>query len=227
MMAQQPKALATPADHNSSHGFFTSFPRELRDAVYDLLYQVVKKDGKDVHGLQFRIRTTLPHLRLLCRQFKVEYDEQPTTNNHLTVTDTWAFQFNIAKAPCPSIASRTTKLELSLLACSVQIGEDHEEWCETHNCIVEHRKWVRRFTAELPHLQTVHIRLRVGDGYCCDSALENLDSLLALPRLAELKVERETPSSSDNRDQSALATWTPERGLSKYQVAIDQFQRGI
>lgn len=101
MMAQQPKALATPADHNNSRGFFTSFPRELRDAVYDLLYQDFENN---VHGLQFRIRTTLPHLRLLSRQFKVEYDERPTTKNHLTVTDTWAFQFNMAKFPCPSLS---------------------------------------------------------------------------------------------------------------------------
>lgn len=71
----------------------------------------------------------------------------------------------------------------------------------------------------------MHIRLRVGDGYCCDSALKSLDSILVLLSLAELKVERETLSSSENRDQTALAIWTPERDLQKYSVAIDQFRQ--
>lgn len=93
------------------------------------------------------------------------------------------------------------------------------------DCIELHSKWVHILTTELPHLQAVRIRLQITDGYYCDSAPANLDPLLLLPKLTEIRVEREKLSNSDNRDEVAFANLTPENGLQRDHEAIHQFRR--
>jgi hypothetical protein len=88
-MATQPSSSALTPPANQSHGFFKSFARELRDNVYDLLYQDVTRE---VAVLQHHTRTKISVLRLVSRDFKDEYDERCSKDkqiNQLTVTDTY------------------------------------------------------------------------------------------------------------------------------------------
>ena len=62
--------------------FFETLPRELRDCIYDLLYQEVEESmGYDVGDLEFHTRAIIPRLRFVSRQFKAEYDERISMND--------------------------------------------------------------------------------------------------------------------------------------------------
>jgi hypothetical protein len=58
---------------------FFALPAELRDMIYDHLWQDVEED---TDHLRFNICTTIPKLRLVSRQFKSEYDERIAANEH-------------------------------------------------------------------------------------------------------------------------------------------------
>jgi hypothetical protein len=91
-MATQPPASTPPTITNSTHDFFKILPRELRDAVYDLLYQEVTTNAD---GLHFHTRAVLVELRLISCQFKLKYDERTAVNEHnkyLTITDDKDFE---------------------------------------------------------------------------------------------------------------------------------------
>lgn len=82
-----------PATDNCTYvkSYFGTLPRELRDCVYDLLYQEIEESvGSNVGDLQFHTRTIIPRLRFVSRQFNAEYDEWISMNDlnqQLTVTD--------------------------------------------------------------------------------------------------------------------------------------------
>jgi hypothetical protein len=59
------------------------FPREIRDSIYEHTFD----HEMTRHLYHMRFQAPLPHLRLVSRQFKQEYDEQSPTNTSLFVTD--------------------------------------------------------------------------------------------------------------------------------------------
>jgi hypothetical protein len=67
-MATQPSSSALTSPANQSHDFFESFPRELRDNVYDLLYQDVTGE---IDMLQYNTHTKILNLRLVSHDFKL------------------------------------------------------------------------------------------------------------------------------------------------------------
>jgi hypothetical protein len=68
---------------NGSKSFFDTLPREIRDNIYDytLDHEVTR------HSYHMRFKAPFPHLRLVSRQFKHEYDERSPSNAELVVTD--------------------------------------------------------------------------------------------------------------------------------------------
>jgi hypothetical protein len=84
-MATQPSTSAPIPSHASISGFFDTFPRELRDQTYDLLYEELDDSS---WGLEFHTYTVGEELRLVSRQFKLEYDERTSVDKrsrHLAV----------------------------------------------------------------------------------------------------------------------------------------------
>jgi hypothetical protein len=79
-----------PAEKSdTAHNLFERLPREIRDQIYYLISQDKEElIGKDGHStLFFRIRTTIPKVRLLNNFFKEEYDARPLVDNHLQVSE--------------------------------------------------------------------------------------------------------------------------------------------
>jgi len=116
------------AEPDSTHSFFRSFPREIRDEIYDLLFQEkehpVTLFGYGLEAYYCKTRTTLPYVRLLSRQAKLEYDERDEYHlpqNTLRVChfispkggpDLWGFMLSV-----PTLAVRSTVLHLNLVCC--------------------------------------------------------------------------------------------------------------
>ena len=98
--------------------YFDTLPRELRDCVYDLLYQEIEESmGSNVGDLEFHTRAIIPRLRFVSRQFKAEYDERISKNDliqQLTVTDTVkSLQCPHSKILCSPLSSHTTRLTIT------------------------------------------------------------------------------------------------------------------
>ena len=60
----------------NAHSFFGRWPREIRDKIYDLLFQEKKhttcKIVSTVEASYSKTRTTIPNLRLVSSQMKIE-----------------------------------------------------------------------------------------------------------------------------------------------------------
>jgi hypothetical protein len=111
---------------DNAHSFFGTFPREIRDDIYDLLFQEKEHDickrTNPLHADYYtKTRTTLPKVRLVCSQMKNEYDERDTYHlpkNTFRVCNVreehYCEQFDIR---VPTLAVRTTVLHLDLECC--------------------------------------------------------------------------------------------------------------
>lgn len=67
-----------PADGNNSHGFFRTLPRELPNAIYELLYQEV---DRDVDVVQFHMRAVMPQLGLVSCHVPSTTSKPPSTSS--------------------------------------------------------------------------------------------------------------------------------------------------
>lgn len=98
------------------HGksFFEVIPRELRDAIYDLTFD----HGTMSNSFEIEFRAPLPHLRLVSRQFKQEYDEQSPRDATLVISNhsLW-FQHHACQTPrfpiLPQLATRCTAMHFT------------------------------------------------------------------------------------------------------------------
>jgi hypothetical protein len=99
--------------------FFTSFPREIRDQIYGLI--ICEKEDIFKRAL-FKIRSTVPKVRLLSRQFKKEYDERCPKLNHLEIFNCYidGLLTYHGSDPAPPLAIRDTSLRYHRIWC------DHE-----------------------------------------------------------------------------------------------------
>ena len=216
-MATQLQASTPPVLADSKPGFFKTLPRELRDAVYDLLHQEVTEY---VDELQFYTRTVIVKLRLISRQFRQEYDERPAKNehnNHLTIKDNVNFKFDwVYEKPmrCPALATHSTKLTLNLIVC---LGDhDHFHW---------HILWITSLLQSLPRLRAIFVRLDLVSPLCIDTVMDRATLLATLPNLVDIKIAGSTllESVGITDDSVLLATWTKQHGLQVDQEAINLY----
>jgi hypothetical protein len=117
-----------------THSFFGSLAREIRDMIYDLIFQerrhpISFKDCKDpLENFYSETRTILPEVRLVSRRFKLEYDERDAY--HLPKNSFRLCQDSSLDGPpgpisncygsellIPTLAARTTVLHLDLECC--------------------------------------------------------------------------------------------------------------
>jgi hypothetical protein len=230
-MATQPSPWPLTSPATQSHGFFKSFARELRDHVYELLYQDVTRE---VAVLQHHTRTKISVLRLVSRDFKDEYDEWCSKDkqiNQLTVTDTYHVtskfnfclcesldEYDLGRLAFPGHALHITKLAVTLTACN---GDHEETGCIARCRIKCHEEWISALMHNLPHLQHVHIELMFPGGLCVSEGLEDsLGLLTTLPKIVELKTISPEAESGSASGSVTLATWTREHGLQKNHEAI-------
>jgi hypothetical protein len=124
------RAIQSESDSDSANSFFSTFPREIRDQIYDLIFQEntypIHFDESGHKAFYSKIRTTVSKVRLVCSRFKIEYDERDKHHlpknhfrvcqvdlNHLT-SGPHVFGFKLV---VPKLAIRTTVLHLDLKCC--------------------------------------------------------------------------------------------------------------
>jgi hypothetical protein len=222
-VSQPVSAMELTATENRADArpYFETLPRELRDCIYDLLYQEIEESmGDDIGGLEFHTRAIIPRLRFVSRQFKAEYDERISMNDlnqQLTVTDTVGDLLD----PCPlcsPISSYTTTLTINML---------NEEHCfpvfpavfKNHGFATN---WLDNFPRQLPNLQQLRLRVCVP---IMDSAEH---SLRYTPKLGVrfLVVTNVQVLSCDDITYAVrpLGTWSKRSGMQRHDDPISKHE---
>jgi hypothetical protein len=142
-------------DNDSAKSFFGMLPRELRDKIYDLTFDY--EIETDSYLLQFR--ASLPHLRLISRQFKDEYDEQTPRNATFSITDRGplppTLRHEILVLSPPRLATHCTALEIT----QNMYDTPHTNSSQLRTLLHFRCATLTPFiTQHLPNLRRVHIR---------------------------------------------------------------------
>lgn len=186
----QPVSNLEATTSRRARSFFDTFPRELRDCVYDLLYQ----DVEVVDGLEYHARSCIVELRLVSRQFKSEYDERMPVicyNHQLGVNDTLDCELGEPiRVPRTRYAAHTTSLTINLLACDEHCWyHDGSEECHSYSMIQHHAAWIEKLLQNLPHLQSIRVTVKAKS--CVRDTLNAAQFLTdRIPKISELEILR-------------------------------------
>jgi hypothetical protein len=227
-MATQLNTLTPPTLTVTKSRFFETLPRELRDIVYDLLYQELDNDDS---GLRFQTYTILTELRLVNRQFKLEYDERTSVDKpskHLTVIidlchSCWC-EFPVI-LPSPQLAARTIHLTLVITFCDGKHNWDGG-MCECNadkdgtgvECYFD---FVRYLVDALPCLQSLRLDLHTETDLCVMNLLQSSSSFTESPKLTELKIMGPRSEGCATTPLAQVAIWTKQDGLQQDKEAIE------
>lgn len=165
--ATDPGGTATISRDGKS--FFEILPRELRDRIYEYTFE----QEVDTQDFVYQFAAPLPHLRLVSRQFKAEYDEQSPTNTTLVVVDknprtqctfgTFHLREKVRHMSFPKLATKCTTLHFN------QHLMDYPR--NPANVVRARQCETAELMKCLPHLQRSHIVLSF-------ILLENLDEII-------------------------------------------------
>jgi hypothetical protein len=146
---------------------FFGLPRELRNEVYSLLTaNLCLCSGYDDELTAFEVRVAaapLPELFTLCRQFRVEYEEQFTHGLTATFKDLGREIYTSENVICGRL-DRITKAEILLLTiCEGNACSDDS--CGTYADLSDHIDWIEVVVPKFPNLKEVAVKI-----YNCQSA---------------------------------------------------------
>lgn len=224
-----PASPSAPAlSPSSTHGFFKTLPRELRDNIYDLLVQEIDgKLGQANDSFTYYLKAPLVALRLVNHQCKLEYDERCSFSQHigqLLIKDVTLSLSDVAYK-FPALATRTTNMTLVVNPCAESLHEGLK-WCypginlewHAHHRIID-------FSRQLPCLRCVRVYLMVPTVSCARKILPKLGHFTMHPKVIELKLFKPgcTFVEDDNDNNNIMATWTRQRGLEGDEEIIQQY----
>lgn len=207
-MASQASFAASTLPPGSEHGFLTSFQREVRDQIYDLLYE------EDEEHDEFYVRATYPltALHLINRQFRLEYNERCNKidfMSQLLFKGITAYTF----AHCPNrlpLSPHITNLTVEMRACRRCFHPDHP-CLIVQNSLIRCGKRIGDLIKQFPRLRWIRVYLTLHDKKCLHATLQSLHCLTRLGKMVEVKVLR--PGYKDAEGVQYLATWTKEHGV--------------
>lgn len=186
---------------NGKPGFFSDeFPRELRDEIYDRLYQELEDETADAcNEIECRLATPLVALRLVSRQFQLEYDERCSKNKYMShlLTEVLPLSDDCMYAKCQKVdeddddesaffefvgpATYVANMTIVLPACSCSPEDDQYEhtnpWmyeCHIRHSFGDERIWT--LTEPMKKLRRVDIYLTVQRDHCVHNILLFLDT---------------------------------------------------
>lgn len=192
---------------------FFSLPAELRDMIYDHLWQDVEEDRDH---LRFDICTTIPELRLISRQFRSEYDERISANEHknlVTVTQLYeASPYDPSKeVSFPRLAAQSTGLTINIISRDDDCGTCHR--CRHKRCehSAHYREWVRHWLLPDLPLEACQVNLSITSRRCVPEAMANhrfiTDLLEYFGEFSNLSIfGPKSEKEEDAGDQVLLAT---------------------
>ena len=154
---------------------FFALPRELRDMIYEHLWQDIEESTDTV---QFKICTTIPELRLVNRQFKIEYDERIAANDdkkhchrHPTLR---AHPYHASnEILLPRLAALSISLTISIVDLERECGYcrrcDHRRCKHSAHC----RQWVKHWLQSDCPLRSCKVELNIASRRCAPEAMAN------------------------------------------------------
>jgi hypothetical protein len=220
MASTSSSELATEGDEPT--GFF-SLPRELRDKIYDMVWQERKHK---VNAAYYIVNAAIPNVRLISRRFRSEYDESSPANSFATVYDMYG--------PCknfrgfPRLATHSTRLELIWEVCSVSIFPANGFEISSRDyllCVKDRLIALMCLLCRTPSIKDVHVHLRMNTLsrvrsvdihlyiYTNDHLGRIVDELIACPILADSITESLKWGSMVTATQ-CLASWSRESGFA-------------
>lgn len=235
MATQAPSTLATvtkaspsaPAlSPSSKHGFFKSLPRELRDNIYDLLVQEIDGQFEQTQdSFTYHLKAPLVTLRLVNHQYKLEYDERCSFNQHISqllIKDVALSSLHVAYQ-FPALATRTTDMTLVLNPCDESLHEFFG-WCNAGISPECDSDRIISFAHGLRYLRCFRVYFMVPRVSCAHQILQKLSHFTMHPKVVELKLFKRgcTFVEDDNDNNNILATWTRQRGLDGNDEVIEQ-----
>lgn len=209
-------------------GFFDILPRELRDVVYDSLYQ---KLDKNASGLRYQTYTVCAELRLISRQFKLEYDERIAVDEktkHLTISidlfrPCWC-ELPVA-LPSSQLAARTVHLTLVVTFCDGKHSWDGASWeCSADEDglgIVCYYDFMRVLVDALPCIQSLRLNLQATADLCVMNLLEFSTAFMKSPKLTELRIMGPCLEGCTSNLPVQVAIWTKQDGLQQDEEAVE------
>lgn len=233
-MAIQPASSTQMLSPTSPHGFFKTLPREIRDNIYDLLYREIYVSPLGYDDPSMTVRIPRVALRLVSRQFKLEYDERIVKNKHLAsleICDEGGFPHPTPELDSQlSLISHTTNMTLDLSACHAS-HEDEGFRCDSYTRIFAQGCWIDSFATLLPHLRSIRVIVNVTYEECMKEALGRLGVITANIKIDKLEVRHTGLRGSKlapvkSSEIPALATWTEEQGLVQDEEAIKRCREG-
>jgi hypothetical protein len=176
--------MATPTDpddpapvNDGNKSFFEIIPRELRDSIYDYTFD----HEVTCNSYHMRFQAPLPHLRLVSRQFKHEYNERSPTETSLFVTDQrlpFKEPYLDARLVLPQLATRCTAVHFTLNLRD-QAVEAPKELMEELRFFCDSIEWYCEL--DVTRLRDIHVKANFnfvqnlerllsycGEAYVCD-----------------------------------------------------------
>lgn len=216
-MALQAALSAQKPFPTSQYGFFETLTQEVRDNIYDLLYQERHlPTSKDEPNMLVRVPRV--SLRLVSRQFKLEYDERIFKTKHLTaleIRDTGAFP--LATVTCPTLCTHTTNVTISLYACH----DDHYDEslpCDSFYRLLRLGAWIQDLVKHLPNLRSIRVSLELAYEDCLLETLNCLRLIADMPKVVDVTLRHDGfriagQLAGDEHYTAAFGTWTKQRGF--------------
>lgn len=186
----------------TKHGFFESFPRELRDKIYIELSKEVKLYKTPLH---LRVSIPVVSLRLVSRQAKREYDEissRAEHMSHLAIMGGWQAG-NWDENYRSALTARTTNIKAELPICFSGEG------CAVDRTVHLHAARINGLIRDMPNLRRIRATMTVAHANCFHEIMQSMECITALPRFDELVILR----FDLNIEEEPLATWTKQKGL--------------
>jgi hypothetical protein len=212
-MSTHTMASVSTLDYANEVFDFYSLPRELRDMVYDNLWQDVEEGTDD---FRFNICTTIPKLRLVSRQFKVEYDEHNAAKDHRNeVTITQFYNPSPCDVPdegsLPNLATRFTSFTFNIINRDENCYACHK--CTPHKSCehpLYYLEWVNHWLRARCPSKSLRINLSIASRRCVPEAVANHSYLSDLGFLGsepfELNIFGPGPAKDGISDPVLVAT---------------------
>jgi hypothetical protein len=219
---------------------FFRVPRELRDQIYDLIFQEKEKANE---GWHYKIRTASPKARLISRRFTKEYDQRPAINNFIEASECdlvccgcQCHSYNDPTWVPSSLAAQTTALHINVVICQHgperYRGSDCRDWGphDYMNMRQWYRPWLEDLVWNLPLLGKVTMSVSCGNLKCAtELQLLSEGNWLNVPNLSHIALLRPTHnedpydravrapahnahSAAFFKRRETMATWTPAHG---------------
>lgn len=208
----------------SRHGFFRTFPSEIRRNIYGLLY---KEAETSYNGFDILATTPLVTVRLLSRQFKHEYDVRCSETEHTSqvllkgtvsfVKDSDESANHVGMA---ALASHATNVTAALDACYCDFETFQASFEDTY--LTFYRDWAWELAEQLPYLRWIRVHLTVPHFACAFTTTRYMSEIARHPKVENIDLCCTLVESGSN--SKPLSTWTKQKG---FKIDVEAIKQGL